>query len=364
MPAEEDTNGGGTTQAKEIFKTTLSVNGQAGCRSIALAHQDKLGGRRAEEVGWRRTAGVRVCFSGTCWLWPRLLRIPRRFTRFLSLLSPRCRSPRTSLFFGRRPRRPTEVELQETLSKTAFPAVFTYGLTTRITLFATVDQSLAYFNQHTASGDRTRSSSGFDDSLFFVRYTLLASQTAESLFRVTPFVGAYLPTGSYQKSDQYGRLPPFLQTGSGAVDPYFGWAGLMLAKQWGFQWDTTYRYNTPASPGFTLGDTLEADAHFGHLLYPLHLPDGTTNWLWAVVESNLYWYQPSRVSGRIDDYTGGTLWLIDPGLEYYSVQWVAACVIRVPLFEQWNQPGYPGPRVGFFLFYQYEFTMPHWLGDR
>jgi hypothetical protein len=250
------------------------------------------------------------------------------------------------------------------LIKTAFPAVFTYGLTTRITLFATVDQSLAYFNQHTASGDRTRSSSGFDDSLFFVRYTLLASQTAESLFRVTPFVGAYLPTGSYQKSDQYGRLPPFLQTGSGAVDPYFGWAGLMLAKQWGFQWDTTYRYNTPASPGFTLGDTLEADAHFGHLLYPLHLPDGTTNWLWAVVESNLYWYQPSRVSGRIDDYTGGTLWLIDPGLEYYSVQWVAACVIRVPLFEQWNQPGYPGPRVGFFLFYQYEFTMPHWLGDR
>jgi hypothetical protein len=96
------------------------------------------------------------------------------------------------------------------LIKVAFPTIFVYGPTSRVTLFLTVDQSLAYFDQHAPTGTETRSWSGFDDTLFFVRYTLLAAQTVDSLFRIAPFLGAYLPTGSYQKGDQYGRLPRLL----------------------------------------------------------------------------------------------------------------------------------------------------------
>ena len=67
-----------------------------------------------------------------------------------------------------------------------------------------------------AGGERIgRRASGLGDLSLFGRYTLYQDDQPGRTFRLAPFLGVKAPTGSDDRSDSRGRLPPPVQPGSG-----------------------------------------------------------------------------------------------------------------------------------------------------
>lgn len=251
--------------------------------------------------------------------------------------------------------------LNRNLTNLQFPTDFLYGVTGNLALFFTVHQGLALEGENTSQGRVTRSSSGFGDTLFFARYTLIDVDTALSTFRIAPILGAYLPSGFYDKSDHLGRLPAELQTGSGSVDPYVGIAESYYTKYHGVSWDATYRYNPPASPGFTLGDEARTDIQYEHLLDPWTIrSELPAHEIWFTTESNLIWNQRNHVADTVDNSSGGLSWLIDAGPEWATLNWEVGAVAEIPIIQHLYGHGRLAESVGMIAFFEYYFTMPSW----
>jgi hypothetical protein len=242
-----------------------------------------------------------------------------------------------------------------------FPTDFAYGATGKLAIFLTVDQGVGLDRQNSAEGRVTRSSSGFGDTLLFARYTLIDIDKPASTFRITPVLGAYLPSGYSDKSDHLGRLPGELQNGSGSVDPYVGLAESFYTMHYGISWDATYRYNPSASPGFTLGNEGRTDFQFEHLLYPWSIrSELPAHELWGTVETNLIWNQRNRVAATTDNQSGGVSWLVDAGLEWAALDWEVGAVAEVPVVQRLYGTGRLTEDIGMVAFFEYYITMPSW----
>ncbi|NIP22662.1 MAG: transporter, partial [Phycisphaerae bacterium] len=91
-----------------------------------------------------------------------------------------------------------------------------YGVTNKFALFGVVpyvDKDLDV----TVGGNRiNRSDSGIGDVSVFGRYTVLQHDQPGRTFRIAPFFGVKAPTGDDNERDRYGRLPPSVQSGTGA----------------------------------------------------------------------------------------------------------------------------------------------------
>jgi hypothetical protein len=79
-----------------------------------------------------------------------------------------------------------------------------------------------------------------------------------------------------------GRFPPFMQTGSGSADAYF-MSQLGACHDMGISVGHHISGKYSGVSKFDQGQQVSAGVYlyYGHLVYPIHLPDKTSNWPWA-----------------------------------------------------------------------------------
>jgi hypothetical protein len=252
--------------------------------------------------------------------------------------------------------------LDRDLSLVQFPTTFFYGATATLALALEPEQQFAFMQQNTAQGRLTRSASGFGDTLFFARYTLVDIDWPLNTVRVAPLLGAFFPTGYYDKSDHLGLLPQEMQSGSGSAAPYLGVTAAWDNPVREVSWDATYRANPPASPGFHLGDEFRTDGQFQVRLWPWPLPtDHVPYFVWLDFETNLIWDARSRINGATDDATGGLTWLFWAGIQLQYIYWEGGALVGVPLVQELNGAGRLSETVAFLVFFEYYFAMPSWI---
>ena len=254
---------------------------------------------------------------------------------------------------------------QRKLAGLDFPTVFAYGWRSKFTLFVTVPMSAYFLSQNTPGGNVARTSSGFDDTLVFLRYTLVHFDWLTKTFRLAPFAGFYLPTGSDEKSDSFGRLTGKMQTGSGAVDPYLGTALTTFDLDYEFHWDLTYRVNSLADNSTRPGDVVETDAAFQYRILPWHIPDlGLPNFFDLDLETNLIWSQRGYLDGRSAGNSGGVLWFLDPGLIFVTPSLQTGAVVQLPAVQDLYGSGRLNTQYRVFGYLQQYFNLSsifsHW----
>jgi hypothetical protein len=237
--------------------------------------------------------------------------------------------------------------------------VFAWGPTADLAIFGSLTPQYSLLNENLAQGRVTRTAGGLGDSLLFARYTAYAKDFLGATLRIDPLAGLYFPTGWYNKSDIYGRLPQDMQGGSGSVDPYFGLTTMWKTQADEFDWDVTYRYNPAASSGYRLGNSFHTDFAYYRRVVPWILPDiGLDNQVWVGLETNLIRDGTNRVSGTIDPNTGGFVWYLDPGIFYGTPFWTAGMAVQVPVIQDLNGVGRLSGSFRFFLYFEYYFMMP------
>jgi hypothetical protein len=137
--------------------------------------------------------------------------------------------------------------------------VLGYGVTHKLALFGVlpyVDKELDL----TEAGSRVnRTSSGLGDASVFARYTLLQRDYPGRTFRIAPFVGVKAPTGDDDNRDMFGRLPPDMQSGSGAWDVFGGIVATYQTFALQTDGQVSYRVKNKAN-GFDPGDEIVAEA--------------------------------------------------------------------------------------------------------
>jgi len=127
------------------------------------------------------------------------------------------------------------------LTVNAFPVAVAVGVTSKLALFGVVPVVNKSVDVDMPVGRRTLDATGLGDVVLFARYTVKAVDLTESTFRIAPFGGVKLPTGSDDTSGPLGVLPRPLQPGSGSWDGLGGLAVTWQTKQWEFDADATYR---------------------------------------------------------------------------------------------------------------------------
>ena len=217
-------------------------------------------------------------------------------------------------------------------SATSLVAVLGYGVTHKLALFGVlpyVDKKLDF----TESGSRIRrSASGLGDASVFVRYTLVQHDKPGRTFRVAPFAGVKAPTGDDDNRDMFGRLPPSVQSGSGAWDVFGGIVATYQTFALQTDGQVSYRVKNKAN-GFDPGDELRLDGSLQYRLWPRQLGDGVPSFLYGVLETNLVRRERNEVNGNEDANSGGTTVFLSPGLQYVTKRWIVEGVVQLPVVQ-------------------------------
>lgn len=224
------------------------------------------------------------------------------------------------------------------LTVNAFPLAVAIGVTSKLALFGVVPVVNKSVDVNTPAGRRTLEATGLGDIVVFARYTVKVVDLTESTFRVAPFGGVKLPTGSDAKSGPSGVLPRPLQPGSGSWDGLGGIALTWQTKQWELDADAAYTRRTGAD-GFRFGDEASADASFQYRVWPRRLRGGVPGFLFAVAETNLVSQRRNEIAGARDPNSGGTRWDIDLGLQFVRERYILEGIVQLPTVDRPNGTG-------------------------
>lgn len=222
------------------------------------------------------------------------------------------------------------------VSVAAVANVLGYGINSRWAVFGAVPYFLdKTLDVKTPTGPISRSTEGIGDATVFARYTLYKHDFTGGTFRIAPVAGITIPTGDHQDADGLGELPRPLQVGDGAWD---GFGGLVVTYQTlDYQLDTQLVYrNNGRHDGFAAGDEISLDASLQYRIWPRSLTSGTPAFVYALLESNLVHRQRNEVFDRRDADSGGTQWLIAPGLQYVGRRWIFEGTVQLPVSSDPN----------------------------
>ncbi|HVC36854.1 MAG TPA: transporter [Gammaproteobacteria bacterium] len=211
-------------------------------------------------------------------------------------------------------------------------SILAYGVTGKLTLFGMLPYLDKTLDVTTLMGRIRRSNSGLGDSRFFARYTVYQDNQPGANFRVAPILGVVAPTGSDTYTDAYGVQPRAFQLGTGAWGKLAG--VIMTYQTLNYEFDSSLTYQANGTHnGYSAGDIAELDASFQYRLLPVSLQgiQGVPHFLYAVIESNLIHIGRDVQNGSINSNSGGTEWLISPGIQYVTSRWVAEAAIQIPL---------------------------------
>ncbi len=225
------------------------------------------------------------------------------------------------------------------VSAYAFPVVGAYGLTSEWAVFGVLpilDKNLdATIPQGPRKGERVeRGPTGIGDARLFARYTVWTRDRAGQTQRLAPLAGVEMPTGPDDATDELGRLPPPLQLGSGSWDPFAGLVFTWQTLQWQVDVSPVYQANTEAN-GFEFGDEARLDVASKYRLWT-NEGGGGLGFFYANLETNLIWRGKNEIQGQDDPDSGGTTWLLAPGLQYVTRQFVFEGAVQLPALQDRN----------------------------
>lgn len=186
-----------------------------------------------------------------------------------------------------------------------------------------------------AGGRLARETSGIADAQLFARYTVYRDDAPGRTFRVAPFLGLELPTGDDDDADSLGPLPAPLQLGSGSTDPFGGVVLTWQTLDYQIDAQVSYTLNNEAN-GFAFGDVARLDASLQYRLWPRELGSGTPAFVYGVLEGNLLHQSENEIAGREDADSGGTTFLLSPGVQYVTRRWIVEAIVQVPLVQDLN----------------------------
>jgi hypothetical protein len=215
---------------------------------------------------------------------------------------------------------------------TSFVSVLGYGVTNKLALFGVlpyIDKDLDV----TVAGNRiNRSESGLGDVSVFGRYTVVQRDQLGSTFRVAPFFGVKAPTSDDDERDRFGRLPPSVQSGTGAWDVFGGVVGTYQTLDFQTDGQVSYRINNKAN-NFEPGNELRLDGSLQYRLLPRTLGDGVPSFLYGVLETNFVYRDKNKVNNSDDDNSGGTTLFLSPGLQCVTKRWIVEGVVQFPVIQ-------------------------------
>jgi hypothetical protein len=224
------------------------------------------------------------------------------------------------------------------VSVQALGSVLGYGVTSR---FAVFGMAPYFFNKElsatTPLGRVERDTSGFGDISLFGRYTVYQYDFTGGTFRVAPVFGLTAPTGDDNGSDRFGELPRPLQVGDGAWDGFTGVVATYQTLQYQVDGQLIYRENG-RHDGFARGDETRFDASLQYRIWPRSMKgvSGTPGFVYALLESNVIHQERDDLGRGTDADSGGTQWLLAPGLQYVSRNWIFEGTVQLPVAEDSN----------------------------
>lgn len=215
-------------------------------------------------------------------------------------------------------------------------SVLGYGVTSDLALFGVLPYLDKQLDLTMPGGQQvTRSARGIGDAHVFARYTAFQKDMRGSNFRVAPFIGVKLPTGSDNDRDGLARLPQPLQLGSGSWDPLGGVIATYQTLDYEIDTQVSYQANTKAN-GFEFGDEFRFDTSLQYRLLPRELGTGVPGFLYGVIETNLLHQAKNRINGVNDPNSGGTTLFLSPGLQYVTKKWVLEAIVQFPVVQHLN----------------------------
>ncbi|WP_018405228.1 transporter family protein [Marinobacter gelidimuriae] len=217
------------------------------------------------------------------------------------------------------------------VSVQALVSVLGYGINSRLSVFGAVPY---FFNREldvtTPMGRVNRSTEGFGDATVFARYTAYKHDFTGGTFRIAPVAGITAPTGDDNDGDRFGELPRPLQTGDGAWDGFAGAVTTYQTLQYQVDAQVLYRENGRHN-GFAAGDETYFDASLQYRIWPRTFTSGTPGFVYALLESNLVHRNRDDVGNGTDPDSGGTQWLLAPGLQYINRRWIVEGTVQLPV---------------------------------
>lgn len=138
-----------------------------------------------------------------------------------------------------------------------------YGVTSWLTPNLTLPIGAKLTEERIGSSEETRSTFGIGDVLVFVKLTLLGAEAyAPGALRLWLAPGLKLATGEYRKNDEFGRIPPPAQLGTGSWDALAAaFASIGLTGEVGellLLAQTSLRLTTENPERYRFGHTLDA----------------------------------------------------------------------------------------------------------
>jgi len=215
----------------------------------------------------------------------------------------------------------------------AVPTVLVYGATAKLALFSVIPYLDKDLELTTPEGRTSRGDSGLGDLRLFARYSAAQWDSPGETLRLAPFIGLEVPSGRDDKSDAFGKLPQPLQLGSGSWDPFLGLVFTWQTLAWEFDSSISYDFKTEAND-FEVGDLARLDLSFQYRLWPRDLGEGVPGFLYLVAESNLLWQDRNQISGSSDSNSGGTTWLLTPGLQYITRRFILEGAVQLPAVQR------------------------------
>jgi len=150
-------------------------------------------------------------------------------------------------------------------------SVLGYGINSDLAIFGVIpllDKTLKVTVP--GPGRVKRRTSGLGDARLFARYTVFKQNAPGQTFRIAPFAGLKLPTGTSRKTDSLGTLPASFQLGSGSWDPFGGVVATWQTLDYQIDVQASYKLNTKAN-NFRFGDNCD-------WMHPCNTGFGRKNW--------------------------------------------------------------------------------------
>ncbi len=214
----------------------------------------------------------------------------------------------------------------------ALNSVLAYGVSAKLAMFGVLPYLKKEFVQ---SGSIRRSSSGLGDLTLFGRYTIYQRDMPGRTVRVAGIGGFKAPTGEDDESDGLGRLPVFLQSGTGSWDVFVGGVVSYQTLDYGVDAQLAYRANTEAND-FEAGDEVRFDVSLQRRVWPGQLDAQTSGFLYAVLESNVVYRRKDKISGIRFPDSGGTTVFLTPGIQYVRRKLILEAAMQLPVSQELN----------------------------
>lgn len=221
--------------------------------------------------------------------------------------------------------------LEREVSVRALGSVLGYGVDSRLAVFGAVP---LFFEKELdvtmPMGRVDRSTAGVGDVSVFARYTAYKHDFTGGTFRIAPLAGLTVPTGRDDAIDALGRLPRPLQNGDGAWDGFAGVVATYQTLQYELDTQLLYRYNG-RHDGYAAGDEARFDVSAQYRIWPRQLGTGTPGFVYALLESNLVRRERDEVGSGTDPDSGGSQWLLAPGIQFVGRRWIFEGTVQLPV---------------------------------